>query len=350
MAILVTGGAGYIGSHTVLALLERGEEVVVLDNLSNSSPESLFRVERLTGKKVIFYQGDIQQHHLLDHIFRQHDVHAVIHLAGLKSVRESTEEPLKYYQNNISGSLIVLDRMRHAGVKQFIFSSSATVYGLAEYTPLTESCRVGQTTNPYGTSKLIVEQILAEFASTAPQMAITALRYFNPAGAHESGLIGEDPAGIPNNLLAYLAQVAIGKLAVLPVYGNDYPTSDGTGVRDYIHVMDLAEGHLKALDNLQPGFNVYNLGTGKGYSVLEIIRAFERACGFKIAYQFNPRRAGDIAECWSDPSLAAEKLGWQAKRSLEKMVRDAWSWQSKNPQGYGSSLPLSSIRMLADEA
>ncbi|CAI0857160.1 UDP-glucose 4-epimerase GalE [Serratia proteamaculans] len=350
MAILVTGGAGYIGSHTVLALLERGEEVVVLDNLSNSSPESLFRVERLTGKKVIFYQGDIQQHHLLDHIFRQHDIHAVIHLAGLKSVRESTEEPLRYYQNNISGSLIVLDRMRHAGVKQFIFSSSATVYGPAEYTPLTENCRVGQTTNPYGTSKLIVEQILAEFASTAPQMAITALRYFNPAGAHESGLIGEDPAGIPNNLLAYLAQVAIGKLAVLPVYGNDYPTSDGTGVRDYIHVMDLAEGHLKALDNLLPGFNVYNLGTGKGYSVLEIIRAFERACGFKIAYQFSPRRAGDIAECWSDPSLAAEKLGWQAKRSLEKMVGDAWSWQSKNPQGYGSSVPLSSIRMASDEA
>ncbi|ALX94366.1 UDP-glucose 4-epimerase [Serratia fonticola] len=338
MAILVTGGAGYIGSHTVLALLERGEDVVVLDNLSNSSEESLHRVEQLAGKAAVFYQGDIQDAECLHRIFDGHRISSVIHFAGLKAVGESTRKPLEYYQNNVSGTLVLLDEMRRAGVHQFIFSSSATVYGTPEQVPLVETSRVGGTTNPYGTSKLMVEQILQDFAKAEPEFSITALRYFNPVGAHESGRIGEDPNGIPNNLLPYVSQVAIGKLEKLSIFGDDYPTPDGTGVRDYIHVMDLAEGHLKAIDHIddQKGFTVYNLGTGKGYSVFDMLRAFEKASGRKVAYQIVPRRDGDIAECWSNPGLAAEKLGWYAERDLETMMRDAWNWQDNNPQGYGS--------------
>lgn len=336
MAILVTGGAGYIGSHTVLALLERGEDVVVLDNLSNSSEESLHRVEQLAGKAPVFYQGDIQDAECLTRIFGGHSISSVIHFAGLKAVGESTRKPLEYYQNNVSGTLVLLDEMRRAGVHQFIFSSSATVYGTPEQVPLVETSRVGGTTNPYGTSKLMVEQILQDFAKAEPEFSITALRYFNPVGAHESGRIGEDPNGIPNNLLPYVSQVAIGKLEKLSIFGDDYPTPDGTGVRDYIHVMDLAEGHLKAIDHIddQKGFTVYNLGTGKGYSVFEMLRAFEKASGREVAYQIVPRRDGDIAECWSNPGLAAEKLGWNAERDLETMMRDAWNWQQNNPQGY----------------
>jgi UDP-glucose 4-epimerase len=321
----------------VLALLERGEDVVVLDNLSNASQESLRRVEQLTGKAVNFYQGDVQDAACLNRIFAGHKISSVIHFAGLKAVGESTRKPLEYYQNNVSGTLVLLDEMRRAAVHQFIFSSSATVYGTPEQVPLVETSRVGGTTNPYGTSKLMVEQILQDFAKAEPDFSITALRYFNPVGAHESGLIGEDPNGIPNNLLPYIAQVAIGKLEKLSIFGNDYPTPDGTGIRDYIHVMDLAEGHLKAIDHIsdQKGFAVYNLGTGKGYSVLDMLHAFEKAAGCKVAYQIVPRRAGDIAECWSNPALAAEKLGWCAKRDLDAMMRDTWRWQRGNPGGYG---------------
>ncbi|CAI1720880.1 UDP-glucose 4-epimerase GalE [Serratia proteamaculans] len=336
MAILVTGGAGYIGSHTVLALLERAEDVVVLDNLSNSSEESLRRVEELTGKAAVFYQGDIQDGECLKRIFDAHTIDSVIHFAGLKAVGESTRKPIEYYQNNVAGTLVLLEEMRRAGVHKFIFSSSATVYGTPEQVPLLETSHVGGTTNPYGTSKLMVEQILQDFAKAEPQFSITALRYFNPAGAHESGMIGEDPNGIPNNLLPYVAQVAIGKLEKLSIFGNDYPTPDGTGVRDYIHVMDLAEGHLKAIDHIddQKGFTVYNLGTGIGYSVMEMLQAFEKASERSVAYQIIPRREGDIAECWSSSELAAEKLGWRATRNLDTMMRDAWNWQKNNPQGY----------------
>jgi len=338
MAILVTGGAGYIGSHTVLALLERGEDVVVLDNLSNSSEESLHRVAQLAGKTAVFIAGDIQDRHCLSQLFERHQITSVIHFAGLKAVGESTRKPIEYYQNNVAGTLILLEEMRNAGVQKFIFSSSATVYGTPEHVPLTETSRVGGTTNPYGTSKLMVELILQDFAKAEPQFSITALRYFNPVGAHESGMIGEDPNGIPNNLLPYIAQVAIGKLEKLSIFGNDYPTPDGTGIRDYIHVMDLAEGHLKAIDHIddQKGFTVYNLGTGVGYSVLEMLNAFEKASGRKVAYQIVPRREGDIAECWSAPGLASEKLGWKATRNLESMMRDTWNWQKSNPQGYCS--------------
>ncbi|MCP1107654.1 UDP-glucose 4-epimerase GalE [Serratia nevei] len=336
MAILVTGGAGYIGSHTVLALLERNEDVVVLDNLANASATSLQRVAELAGKAAIFYPDDVQDRAALKRIFAEHDISSVIHFAGLKSVGESTAKPLEYYQNNLGGTLTLLDEMRQAGVRQFIFSSSATVYGTPEQVPLHETSRIGGTTNPYGTSKLMVEQILQDFAKAEPDFAITILRYFNPVGAHPSGRIGEDPNGIPNNLMPYMAQVAIGKLDALAVFGDDYPTPDGTGVRDYIHVMDLAEGHLQALEHIRDsqGVAVYNLGTGVGYSVLQMLHAFERACGRKIAYHIAPRRPGDIAECWSDASLAAEKLGWKARRGLEDMMQDAWRWQQSNPRGY----------------
>lgn len=336
MAILVTGGAGYIGSHTVLALLERKEQVVVLDNLVNASAVSLQRVAAITGKQPAFYHGDIMDRTMLKRIFQEHTITCVIHFAGLKSVGESVAKPLEYYQNNLSGTLVLLDETRRAGVRQFIFSSSATVYGTPEQVPLRETSRVGGTTNPYGTSKLMVEQILQDFAKADPSFSISILRYFNPAGAHPSGQIGEDPHGIPNNLMPYIAQVAIGKLEKLAIFGDDYPTPDGTGVRDYIHVMDLAEGHLKALDHIHTstGVEVYNLGTGVGYSVLQMLHAFERASGRKIAYQITPRRPGDIAECWADVSLAAEKLDWKAQRGLEEMIRDAWNWQSNNPHGY----------------
>ncbi|SUB83268.1 UDP-glucose 4-epimerase [Pragia fontium] len=339
MAILVTGGAGYIGSHTVLSLLERGDDVVVLDNLSNSSAESLVRIEQICGKKLQLYVGDILCRETLSSIFSRYNISDVIHFAGLKSVGESTLEPLAYYENNVSGAIVVLQEMLLAGINSFVFSSSATVYGDPTTIPLTELCPIGGTTNPYGTSKLMVEMVLRDLAKTHPELRITALRYFNPVGAHPSGLIGEDPNGIPNNLLPYISQVAIGKLECLSVFGNDYPTKDGTGVRDYIHVMDLASGHLAALDYKDQGdsFKVFNLGTGIGYSVMDLVQAFERNTQVKVPYKIVGRRSGDIAECWSDSSLAEQHLGWKASRSLDEMMRDSWNWQKNNPNGYKKS-------------
>jgi len=336
MAILVTGGAGYIGSHTVLTLLERGDDVVVIDNLSNASRTSLDRVAELTGREPTVYIADILDKEALRTIFSRHNITDVIHFAGLKSVSESVKEPLAYYENNVTGTLVLLHEMLAAGVNHFIFSSSATVYGNPESVPLNERARTGGTTNPYGTSKYMVEQILADFSHAQPDFRITCLRYFNPVGAHPSGRIGEDPNGIPNNLVPYISQVAIGKLETVSVFGNDYPTPDGTGVRDYIHVMDLATGHLAALDCQDKGaaFKVFNLGTGIGYSVLNLIEAFEKATQTKIPYQFVARRPGDIAECWSDPSLARTELGWQATHNLDDMMRDTWNWQKNNPNGY----------------
>lgn len=336
MTILVTGGAGYIGSHTVLSLLERGEDVVVLDNLSNSSAESLHRVEKLTGKAAVFYQGDVQDAECLHRIFGAHDITAVIHFAGLKAVGESTRKPIEYYQNNVTGTLVLLDAMRRAGVHDFIFSSSATVYGANSPVPYVETTPIGGTTSPYGTSKLMVEQILQDFAKAEPQFSIIALRYFNPVGAHESGLIGEDPNGIPNNLLPYISQVAIGKLDKLGIFGGDYPTKDGTGERDYIHVMDLAEGHLKAMDHLPKinGFKAYNLGAGVGHSVLAMVQAFEKASGVTIPYQILPRREGDLPAFWANADLAYQELGWKVSRSIDDMMRDTWNWQKKNPKGF----------------
>lgn len=336
MAVLVTGGAGYIGSHTVLALLGRGEDVVVLDNLSNSSKESLQRVEQLVGKAAVFYEGDILNGECLRRIFDEHDISSVIHFAGLKAVGESTRKPLEYYQNNVSGTLVLLEEMRHAGVYQFIFSSSATVYGANSPIPYVETTPIGGTTSPYGTSKLMVEQVLQDFAKAESQFSIIALRYFNPVGAHESGMIGEDPNGIPNNLLPYIAQVAIGKLEKLGIFGGDYPTKDGTGERDYIHVMDLAEGHLMAMDHLKKvdGFKAYNLGAGIGHSVLAMVKAFEKASGVKIPYQILPRRDGDLPAFWADANLARQELGWEVSRGIDDMMRDTWNWQKNNPQGY----------------
>ncbi|MBP1131467.1 UDP-glucose 4-epimerase [Serratia sp. PL17] len=336
MTILVTGGAGYIGSHTVLTLLERGEDVVVLDNLINASEESLRRVEQLTGKAVKFYQGDVQDADCLQRIFKEQPIACVIHFAGLKAVGESTQKPLEYYQNNVAGTLVLLEAMRQAGAHRFIFSSSATVYGEHAPVPYREDMPIGGTTSPYGTSKWMVEQILQDFAKAEPAFSIIALRYFNPVGAHESGLIGEDPSGIPNNLLPYIAQVAIGQRKTLSVFGGDYPTKDGTGVRDYIHVMDVAQGHLAAMDHLPQiaGFKAYNLGSGVGYSVLEMVKAFEKASGVTISYQILPRRAGDLPAFWADAGLAKQELGWQVQRGLDVMMRDTWNWQSKNPQGY----------------
>lgn len=338
MTILVTGGAGYIGSHTVLALLERGDDVVVIDNLSNSSKVSLERVTELTGKEPTFYVADILDRHVLRDIFSNHTITDVIHFAGLKSVGESITKPLEYYENNVVGTLVLLHEMLQAGVDSLIFSSSATVYGNPEKVPLSEECQTGGTTNPYGTSKLMVEQILRDFSLAQPEFRITCLRYFNPVGAHESGRIGEDPNGVPNNLVPYISQVAIGKLECLSVYGNDYPTPDGTGVRDYIHVLDLASGHLAALDHKAEGspFKAINLGTGVGYSVIDLIQAFEKAAQTRINYRIVERRAGDVAECWSDSSLARQHLGWQATRTIDDMIRDTWNWQKNNPDGYGS--------------
>ncbi|WP_034455049.1 UDP-glucose 4-epimerase GalE [Buttiauxella noackiae] len=338
MAILVTGGAGYIGSHTVLALLERGDDVIVIDNLSNSSQKSLDRVAELTGKQPTLYVANILDKPVLKTVFSEHMITDVIHFAGLKSVGESIKKPLEYYENNVTGTLVLLSEMLNAGVKSLIFSSSATVYGNPEKVPLSEDCQTGGTTNPYGTSKLMVEQILRDFSLAQPEFRITCLRYFNPVGAHQSGRIGEDPNGIPNNLVPYISQVAIGKLECLSVYGNDYPTPDGTGVRDYIHVLDLASGHLAALDHQNEGssFKAINLGTGVGYSVIDLIEAFEKASQTKINYKIVERRVGDIAECWSDSSLAKQKLGWQATRTLDEMMRDTWNWQKNNPNGYSS--------------
>lgn len=336
MAILVTGGAGYIGSHTVLALLQRGDDVVVLDNLSNASSESLNRVEKLAGKKAVFCEGDILDRACLRDIFSQHSISAVIHFAGLKAVGESTRKPLEYYENNVSGTVVLLEEMRNAGVFQFIFSSSATVYGANSPVPYVETTPIGGTTSPYGTSKLMVEQILQDYAKADSNFKTIALRYFNPVGAHESGEIGEDPNGIPNNLLPYIAQVAIGRLEKLGIFGDDYDTKDGTGVRDYIHVVDLAEGHLKALDHLVAinGYKAYNLGAGKGYSVLEMVKAFEKASARKVPYQISPRRDGDLAAFWADATLADKELDWRVTRGIDAMMRDTWNWQSKNPQGY----------------
>ena len=336
MSILVTGGAGYIGSHTVVELMNAGKEVVVLDNLCNSSPKSLDRVKQITGKNVKFYQGDVMDPLLLQKIFNENQITSVIHFAGLKAVGESVQKPAEYYMNNITGSLVLIQEMRKAGVWNFVFSSSATVYGDPEIIPITENCQVGGTTNPYGTSKLMVEQILTDIAKAEPRFSFTILRYFNPVGAHESGLIGEDPNGIPNNLLPYISQVAIGKLPQLSVFGSDYPTHDGTGIRDYIHVVDLAIGHLKALNRHEndAGLHIYNLGTGIGYSVLDMVHAFEKANDINIPYKLVERRPGDIATCYSDPSLAAKELNWTAERDLQAMMKDTWNWQKKNPNGY----------------
>lgn len=336
MAILVTGGAGYIGSHTLVELLNNNRDVVVLDNLCNSSPKSLERVKQITGKSVKFYEGDILDSALLQRIFAENSIDAVIHFAGLKAVGESVQKPIEYYRNNVTGSLNLIQEMRKAGVWNFIFSSSSTVYGDPERIPVTEDCKVGGTTNPYGTSKLMVEQILMDIAKAVPEFSITLLRYFNPVGAHESGLIGEDPNGIPNNLMPYISQVAIGKLKELSIFGNDYDTKDGTGVRDYIHVVDLAVGHVKALNRHENdrGLHIYNLGTGVGYSVLDMVNAFNTANGIEIPYKFAPRRAGDIAVNYADAGRAAKELGWKAERGLEQMMKDTWNWQKNNPKGY----------------
>ncbi|WP_335924060.1 UDP-glucose 4-epimerase GalE [Shewanella indica] len=335
MTILVTGGAGYIGTHTLVELLAAGKEVVVIDNLSNSSVEALARVEEISGKSVLFYQGDILNKAFLQKVFSDHSFEAVIHFAGLKAVGESVAQPLKYYENNVTGTLILCQVMKEYGVRNLVFSSSATVYGDPASLPITETFPTSAT-NPYGQSKLMVEHILADLAAAEPNWNIARLRYFNPVGAHKSGRIGEDPNDIPNNLMPFIAQVAVGKRDKLSVFGNDYPTLDGTGVRDYIHVVDLAIGHLKALDKLatNPGLVTYNLGTGQGYSVLEMVKAFEKACNKAIPFEFAPRRPGDIAACYADPAHAAKELGWKAERSLQDMADSSWNWQSNNPNGY----------------
>ena len=338
MSILVTGGAGYIGSHTCLELLKAGYEVVVADNLCNSSEEAVRRVEKIAGKPVKFYQADILDREALNKIFDTEEIDSVIHFAGLKAVGESVAKPLEYYHNNITGTLILCDVMRNHGVKNIVFSSSATVYGDPAFVPITEDCPKGQITNPYGQTKSMLEQILTDFHVADPEWNVVLLRYFNPIGAHESGLIGEDPKGIPNNLVPYIAQVAVGKLQCLGVFGNDYPTHDGTGVRDYIHVVDLAVGHVKALKKIEEkaGVCIYNLGTGKGYSVLDVVKAYEKRCGREIKYEIKPRRPGDIATCYADASKAREELGWEAERGIEEMCADSWRWQSANPDGYRS--------------
>ncbi|MDH4568444.1 UDP-glucose 4-epimerase GalE [Pseudomonas sp. BN414] len=335
---MVTGGAGYIGSHTTLALLADGHEVVVLDNLCNSSAESLRRIKGICGRSPHFIQGDIRDRGLLDELFAKHCISAVMHFAGLKAVGESVREPLAYYENNVSGSVTLCQAMVRAGVFQLVFSSSATVYGEPTQMPICEDFPTGTPTNPYGRSKLMVEELLRDLAHSDPRWSIALLRYFNPVGAHESGLIGEDPNGIPNNLVPYISQVAVGKLEQLSVFGGDYPTKDGTGVRDYIHVVDLAEGHLRSLDAIKTksGINVWNLGTGRGYSVLEMVRAFEAASGRKVPYKIVARRPGDIAENWADPTRAELELDWKAKLGLPDMMVDTWRWQSSNPNGYKS--------------
>lgn len=336
MTILVTGGAGYIGSHTLVELLNTGQQVLVLDNLSNASVASLARVAEITGKQPEFIKGDIRDAALLDRLFAEHSIDSVVHFAGLKAVGESVEQPLRYYDNNVNGTLVLVNAMQKAGVFKLVFSSSATVYGEPQQMPITEQFAVGGTTNPYGTSKLMVEQILQDVAKSDERWSIALLRYFNPVGAHDSGLIGEDPNGIPNNLLPYISQVAVGRLKQLSVFGDDYPTPDGTGVRDYIHVVDLALGHLKALQRIEQhaGVSIYNLGTGHGYSVLDMVKAFEQASGQAVPFNISPRRAGDIAECWADPTKALAELGWKAERGLEQMMVDAWRWQSQNPEGF----------------
>lgn len=335
MTILVTGGAGFIGSHTCLELLNKGYEVIVVDNLCNSSKESLRRVMELTGKSLKFYETDLLDRNGLEHIFSTEKIDAVIHFAGLKAVGESVSKPLEYYHNNVTGTLVLCDVMRKYDVWNLVFSSSATVYGMPKTVPIKEDFPLS-VTNPYGRTKLMIEEILQDFYVSDSRWNITLLRYFNPIGAHESGQIGEDPKGIPNNLVPYVTQVAVGKLEYVHVFGNDYDTPDGTGVRDYIHVVDLALGHVKAIEHMndRDGVKIYNLGTGNGYSVLDIIHAFEKVVGKEIPYQVEARRSGDIATCYSDPSKAKEELNWTAKRDLQKMCEDAWRWQSANPNGF----------------
>lgn len=334
MKILVTGGAGYIGSHTCVELLNNDYEVVVVDNLYNSCEEALNRVEKITGKTLTFYEGDLLDQDLLEEIFDNERPEAVIHFAGYKAVGESVEKPIEYYHNNITGTLLLCDVMRRYDCKKIVFSSSATVYGDPAFVPITEDCPKGVITNPYGQTKSMIEQILTDIQVSDPEWNVTLLRYFNPIGAHSSGLIGEDPKGIPNNLVPYIARVAVGKLEKLGVFGNDYDTPDGTGVRDYIHVVDLAAGHVQALRHMKQGVSIYNLGTGQGYSVLDVVKAYSKACGKEIPYEIKPRRAGDIASCYSDPTKAKEELGWEAKYGIEEMCRDSYHWQSMNPDGY----------------
>ena len=339
MSILVSGGAGYIGSHTCVELVKAGYDIVVADNLVNSSEEAVRRVEQIVGRSIPFVKAELCDPAQVEDLFvRYPDIDAVIHFAGLKAVGESVSKPLEYYTNNLVNSLVLLNAMRRHGVKNFVFSSSATVYGDPASVPIREDFPTGGTTNPYGTTKLFLERILTDYCAADPTMNVALLRYFNPIGAHESGLIGEDPKGIPNNLVPYIAQVAVGKLEKLHVYGDDYPTPDGTGVRDYIHVVDLARGHVAALKKLDQncGLFVCNLGTGKGYSVLDVLHAYEKACGKTLPYVVDPRRPGDIAECYADPTKAREELGWVAQYGIEEMCASSWKWQSANPDGYRS--------------
>ncbi|EPM4293038.1 UDP-glucose 4-epimerase GalE [Vibrio fluvialis] len=336
MDVLITGGMGYIGSHTCVQMITARMTPIMVDNLCNAKAEVLNRIEALTGVRPAFYQGDIRDEAFLDSVFAKHDVQAVIHFAGLKAVGESVRKPIEYYDNNVNGTLVLVRSMRKAGVKSLVFSSSATVYGDPQTVPITETSPTGATTNPYGRSKYMVEQCLADLVVAEPEWSITLLRYFNPVGAHPSGTMGEDPQGIPNNLMPFIAQVAVGRREKLAVFGNDYATPDGTGVRDYIHVMDLADGHIAALQAVgtQAGLHIYNLGTGKGSSVLDMVNAFSQACGKAVPYEICPRRPGDIAECWASTEKAQRELGWQAKLSLADMTADTWRWQSNNPQGY----------------
>lgn len=336
MSILVTGGAGYIGSHTCIELMKAGYDVVVVDNFYNSKREVLKRIAELADKKFTFYNCDIRDKKGLTEIFKAEKIDAVIHFAGLKAVGESCVKPLEYYDNNVNGTLVLCQVMKENGCKKIVFSSSATVYGSENVSPLKETMKAGGTTNPYGTTKYMIEIILSDLYKADNEWSISLLRYFNPIGAHESGRIGEDPNGIPNNLMPFITQVAIGKRECLSVFGDDYNTPDGTGVRDYIHVVDLAAGHVKALNRVlsQSGLDIYNLGTGTGYSVLDVVHAFEKASGIKINYKIVERRSGDIATCYSDPSKALEELGWKAERGIEEMCADSWRWQSNNPQGY----------------
>ncbi len=336
MAILVTGGVGFIGSHTVVELQNAGYDVVVLDNLCNSNKKVLDRIEAITGKKVPFYEADIRDREALEDIFSKEKIDSCIHFAGLKAVGESVEKPLEYYDNNISGTLTLVDVMRKHGCKNIIFSSSATVYGDPAIIPITEECPKGVCTNPYGWTKSMLEQILSDMQHADPEWNVVLLRYFNPIGAHKSGTMGENPNGIPNNLMPYITQVAVGKRAELGVFGDDYDTHDGTGVRDYIHVVDLALGHVKAIKKLEDkaGLSIYNLGTGTGYSVLDVVKNFEAASGVKIPYSIKPRRAGDVATCYSDAAKAKRELGWEAQYGIKEMCGDSWRWQKNNPNGY----------------
>lgn len=337
MKVLVTGGAGYIGSHTVVELLNSGNEVVVLDNLCNGNKKAVERVEQITGKGVTFVEGDIRDRQCLDRIFSEHNVDSVIHFAGLKAVGESIDKPLEYYENNVHGTLVLCQAMAAAGVYRIVFSSSATVYGIEADVPYLETMARGTTSNPYGTSKAMVEKVLEDLCNADERWSVALLRYFNPIGAHPSGLIGEDPRGIPNNLMPFIAQVAIGRRKELSIFGNDYSTEDGTCVRDYLHVVDLAIGHLKSLATLeQPGVHTFNLGTGRGFSVLQMVESFERVTEVKVPYHFAPRRDGDLAAFWADASLAARELNWRAELSLDEMIRDTWHWQTRNPQGFES--------------